>query len=134
MSSYTMRANGIYMFYYILFNFTWTYYTHKNAQLVFACRQLGLNMVELASLNMHGCWQACSCMDVGTDCSWLEQPWTWLLYQVGFMLKHDWTILLYFYQTCSIMLTVLLQGCSANNLVTINACTWFIIVLHNIKW
>ena len=30
------------------------------------------------------------------------------------MLKHDWTILL-FYQSCSIMLTVLLQGCWANN-------------------
>ena len=28
------------------------------------------------------------------------------------MLKHDWTILL-FYQSCSIMLTVLLQGCWA---------------------
>ena len=86
MCSYTMRVNGIYNCFiiYILFSFTWTYYTHKNTQLVFACRQLGLNMVELASLNMHGCWQACSCMHVGTDCSWLEQPWTWLLYQVGF--------------------------------------------------
>ena len=29
-------------------------------------------------------------------------------------LKHDWTILL-FYQSCSIMLTLLLQGCWANN-------------------
>ena len=31
------------------------------------------------------------------------------------MLKHGWTILL-FYQSCSIMLTVLLQGCWANEL------------------
>ena len=72
----------------------------------------------------------------------LPQPWTWLLYQVGFcmfynireqplpirqavynMLKHDWTILL-FYQSCSIMLTVLLQGCWVNN--TVIACDIFI--------
>ena len=70
----------------------------------------------------------------------LQQPWTLLLYQVGFtcsnireqplsirqavynMLKHDWTILL-FYQSCSIMLTVLLQGCWANNPVI--ACDIF---------
>ena len=37
------------------------------------------------------------------------------------MLKHDWTILL-FYQSCSIMLTVLLQGCWANNLWYFYAC------------
>ena len=39
-----------------------------------------------------------------------------------YMLKHDWTILL-FYQSCSIMLTVLLQGCWANNPVI--ACDIF---------
>ena len=40
------------------------------------------------------------------------------------MLKHDsdWTTLL-FYQSCSIMLTVLLQGCWANNPVI--ACDIF---------
>ena len=45
------------------------------------------------------------------------------------MLKHDWTILL-FYQSCSIMLTVLLQGCWANNPVI--ACDIFTsIIMHN---
>ena len=37
------------------------------------------------------------------------------------MLKHDWIILL-FYQSCSAMLTVLLQGCWANNPVINVVC------------
>ena len=44
------------------------------------------------------------------------------------MLKHDWTILL-FYQSCSIMLTVLLEGCWVNN--TVIACDIFMRVYSN---
>ena len=46
------------------------------------------------------------------------------------MLKHDWTIL-FFYQSCSIMLTMLLQGCWANNPVI--ACDMFTCVVCTFK-
>ena len=47
------------------------------------------------------------------------------------MLKHDWTILL-LYQSCSITLTVLSQGCWANNPLT--ACDIFTHVSEWIIW
>ena len=65
-------------------------------------------------------------MHVGTDCvhaysNIREQPLS-IRQAVYNTLKHDWTILL-FYQSCSIMLTMLLQGCWANN--TVIACDVF---------
>ena len=45
------------------------------------------------------------------------------------MLKHDWTLILLFYQSCTIMLTVLLQGCWANYPVI--ACDIFTRVYNN---
>ena len=74
---------------------------------------------EIECYNNHelGC-----CIKSGFACSNIrEQPLS-IRQAVHNMLKHDWTILL-FYQSCSIMLTVLLQGCWANNLVI--ACDIF---------
>ena len=100
--------------------------------------------------------QPCSYMHDRTCCQgmmkwqdWramLQQPWIWLLYQIRIsmlqhtritpvdspscihyvLLKHDWTILL-FYQSCSIMLTVLLQGRANNPKWKL----WYIYVLYN---
>ena len=84
-------------------------------------------------VHIHGDRTFCQGMMKQQDwTAMLQQPWTWLLYQVVFfnireqtlpirqavynMLKHDWTILL-FYQSCSIMLTVLLQGCWVNPVI-----------------
>ena len=69
------------------------------------------NKIEQRCYNNHelGC-----CIKSGFACSNIrEQPLS-IRQAVYNMLKHDWTILL-FYQSCSIMLTVLLQGCRANN-------------------
>ena len=43
------------------------------------------------------------------------------------MLTHDWTILL-FYQSCSIMLTVLLHGCWANFEILDNLLTTTLVI------
>ena len=62
------------------------------------------------------------CIKSGFACSnKREQPLS-IRQAVNNMLKHDWTILV-FYQSYSIMLTVLLQGCWANNPVI--ACDIF---------
>ena len=76
------------------------------------------NKIEQWCYNNHelGC-----CIISGFACSNIrKQP---DLPSCNNMLKHDWTKLL-FYQSCSIMLKVLLQGCWANNLVI--ACDIFI--------
>ena len=100
-------------------------------------------MVELASLNMvvdrlehgwagqleHGCWLGC-CIKLGFACSNIrEQPLSICQAVYNNMLKHDWTILL-FYQSCSTTLTVLLQGCRANNPVI--ACDIFTCVVRGL--
>ena len=62
------------------------------------------------------------CIKSGFACSNIrEQPLSICQAAYNNMLKHDWTKLL-FYQSCSIMLTVLLQGCWANNLWYFYAC------------
>ena len=69
------------------------------------------NKIERLRCNNHelGC-----CIKSGFVCSNIgEQPLS-IRQAVYNMLKHDWTILL-FYQSCSIMLTMLLLGCWANN-------------------
>ena len=68
-----------------------------------------LNSDVTTSLHELGC-----CIKSGSVCSnKREQPLS-ICQAVYNTLKHDWTILL-FYQSCSIMLTVFLQGCWANN-------------------
>ena len=70
------------------------------------------NKIEHRCYNELGC-----CIKSGFACCNIrEQPLS-IRQAVYNMLKHDWTILL-FYQSCSIMLTVLLQACWANNHVT----------------
>ena len=67
-----------------------------------------LNSDVTTTMHELGC-----CIKSGFACSNIrEQPLS-IRQAVYNMLKHDWTILL-FYQSCSIILTVLLHGCWAN--------------------
>ena len=77
----------------------------------YVVREWWNNKNEQRCYNNHqlGC-----CIKSGFACSnTREQPLS-IRQAVYNMLKHDWTILL-FYQSCSIMLTVLLMGCWTNN-------------------
>ena len=69
------------------------------------------NKIEQRCHNNHelGC-----CIKSGFACSNKREQHLSIRQAVYNMLTHDWTILL-FYQPCSIMLTVLLQGCWTNN-------------------
>ena len=108
----------------------WTNH-HVNQQLC-SCmkehvvREWWNNKIEERCYNNHelGC-----CIKSGFVCSNIrEQPLS-IRQAVYNMLKHDWTILL-FYQSRSIMLTVLWQGCCANNPVI--ACDIFTRVCLNL--
>ena len=62
------------------------------------------------------CQELGCCIKSGFACSNIrEQPLS-IRQAIYNMLKHDWTILI-FYQSCSIMLTVLLQGCWVNPVI-----------------
>ena len=65
------------------------------------------NKIEQRCYNNHelGC-----CIKSGFACSNIHKQPCHIRQAVYNMLKHDWTILL-FYQSCSIMLTVLSQSC-----------------------
>ena len=89
-------------------------------------RELWNNKIEQRCYNNHelGC-----CIKSGFASSNIrEQPLS--IHQVVYdMLKHDGTILI-FYQSCFIMLTVLVQGCGAN--YSVIACDIFTRVYPNV--
>ena len=69
------------------------------------------NKTEQRCYNNHG---LVFCIKSAFACSNIREQPPSIRQAVYNMLKHDWTILLSVYQSCSLMLTVLLMGCWAN--------------------